>query len=150
MEINTQIINGTTVIKLLGDALSTDCDILCHQVNLGKCMGGGIARQIAKKYPDVEKEYINYKNAKLGEVCFAKTKTYVIANCYSQDYYNTDYDALRSCLDKVVEYLKANNLNSVAIPYHYGSGIASGNRETIKNIFIEKLNGYTLKIYKMN
>ena len=40
-----------------GDLLKSGCDIICHQVNLQGVMGGGIARQIANKYPDVEKSY---------------------------------------------------------------------------------------------
>lgn len=149
MENHIEIINGTTVIRLLGNALDTDCDILCHQVNLYRSMGGGIAKEIAIRYPEVKREYINFNNSKLGEVCFAKTKTYVIANCFSQDGFTTDYEALNSCLDKVVEYLNTNNLNSVAIPYHYGCGIASGDWDKVNNIFIKKLAGYTLKIYKI-
>ena len=87
----------------------------------------------------------------LGAVCFAKTKNYVIANCFSQrNDFRTDYEALGKCLDKVVAYLKSHNLDSVAIPYKYGCGIASGNWEIVKETFVKKLVGYTLKIYKLN
>ena len=33
-----------TIVKMKGNALYTDCEVLCHQVNLFKSMGGGIAR----------------------------------------------------------------------------------------------------------
>lgn len=139
------------VIEIVGDALQNDCDVLCHQVNLAGVMGGGIALSIATRYPNVEKEYQIFEPKELGAVCYAKTKNYVIANCFSQrNDFRTDYEALGKCLDKVVAYLKSHNLDSVAIPYKYGCGIASGNWEIVKETFIKKLAGYTLKIYKLN
>ena len=62
------------IVKVRGNALDTDCDVLCHQVNLYKSMGGGIARQIAMCFPEVEREYRHFGKAELGEVCFAKAK----------------------------------------------------------------------------
>ena len=149
--IRTSTENTGSVIELVGDALNNDCDVLCHQVNLEGVMGGRIALSIANRFPNVEKEYAFYYKKKLGEVCFAKANEYVIANCFSQtESFDTDYDALAKCLDKVVEYLKENNLHSVAIPYEYGCGIANGDWNTVKGIFIEKLKSFTLKIYKLN
>lgn len=139
------------VIYLNGDALKNDCDILCHQVNLHGSMGGGIAYTIARKFPEVEKIYHEYPNKKLGEVCFAKTNKYVIANCFSEKPgYITSYEALALCLDKVVNYLEENNLESVAIPYKYGCGIACGEWEIVEGIFKEKLKDYILKIYRLD
>lgn len=140
-----------SVIEITGDALTTDADVLLHQVNLQGYMGGGIARQIAIHFPKVEKDYMNYKNKSLGEVVFVKTDKYVVGNCFSQkENFDTDYEALKACLDKVVDYLKENNLKSVAIPYKYGCGIANGDWDTVYDIFKEKLKDYTLKIYKLN
>lgn len=142
---------NSNVIELTGDALANDCDLLCHQVNLQGVMGGGIAASIARKFPNVEKIYSNYPNKALGEVCFAQTDRFVIANCFSQTMnFDTDYSALEKCLDQVVKFLKDNNMNSVAIPYKYGCGIANGDWNTVKNIFVEKLRGFTLKIYKLD
>ncbi|MCQ2771830.1 MAG: AAA family ATPase [Bacilli bacterium] len=141
---------NSSVVELTGDALGNDCDVLCHQVNLQGVMGGGIALHIANRFPSVEREYAFYGNKALGEVCFAKADKYVIANCFSQTHsFDTDYEALAKCLDKVVEYMKLNNLHSVAIPYKYGCGIANGDWNTVRSIFVEKLKGFTLKIYKL-
>ena len=141
--------NSCVVIEEKGDALENWCQLLCHQVNLDGVMGGGIALQIAQKFPNVEKEYANYPKKELGEVCFAKTDKYVIANCFSQTKgYDTDYNALRECLDKVVAYLHKNSLSTVAIPNHYGCGIAHGDWGTVRSIFEEKLEGFTLVIYE--
>ena len=138
-------------IEIEDDALNNDCDILCHQVNLEGVMDEGIGLSIAKKYPDVEKEYIGYPNKSLGEVCFANAGEYVIANCFSQTESNEiDYESLRTCLDKVVEYMIEKHLRTVAIPYKYGCEISNGDWEVVKSIFEEKLKDYTLVIHKSN
>ena len=131
-----------------GNLLNCKEDIILHQVNLQGFMGGGLAYQIACNYPDVEKEYEQFKNKKLGEVCFAKTKGYVVGNCFSQTWdFNTDYKALEQCLDKVNAYLRENDLKTVAIPYGYGCGIANGNWEKVLEIFERKIKN--LNIYKL-
>ena len=123
-----------------GDLLQSDVDIILHQVNLQGFMGGGIAYQIAKTYHNVEKEYMEFKEKALGNVCFVKTNKYVVGNCFSQNwYFETDYTALRQCLDEVIEYMNINNLKTVAIPYKYGCGIASGNWDVVLEIFERKI-----------
>lgn len=133
---------------LNGDLLKADVDIILHQVNLDGEMGGGIAYQIATQYPNVLKEYQQFKNKKLGEVCFVETKQYVVGNCFSQDYnYDTNYKALETCLDKVIEYMKEKELKTIGIPYKYGCGIANGNWDIVKEIF--ERNIPNIKIYKL-
>ena len=140
-----------SVIEITGDALSNDADILLHQVNLQGVMGGGIAYHIAKKFPNVEKEYKEYANKKLGEVLFVETNSYVVGNCFSQTHnFNTDYDALKMCLDKVVIYMKDKHFKSIAIPYKYGCGIANGDWDTVYGIFKDKFKDFDLKVYKLD
>jgi len=138
-------------VKIIqGDLLNSKEDIILHQVNLQGYMAAGVAYQIAKKYPSVEKEYIDYLNKKLGEVVFAKTNTYVVGNCFSQNYdFTTNYKALEECLIKVKNYMNNNKLTSVAIPYKYGCGIASGDWEKVKQIFEEIFYDLELVIYKL-
>lgn len=139
------------VTIITGDALQNDCDILCHQVNLDGIMGGGIAWQIAHKFSSVEKDYSDYPKKKLGEVCFSKTDDYVIANCFSQRRnYETDYTALRECLIKVHKYMDDNHLDSVAFPYKYGCGIASGDWNIVASIILYTFDDKTIKIYKLD
>lgn len=136
------------VIEIYGDALKNDCDVLCHQVNLQGAMGGGIAAQIAYKYPQVEDEYVRFSNKILGEVCFAKADKYVVANCFSQDWdFATDYNALRCCAQKVNKFMDKNGYISVAFPYHYGCGIARGDWEKVLDIIYSELSDKTIKIY---
>lgn len=123
-----------------GNLLDAKVDVILHQVNLQGFMGGGIAYQIAQKYPNVEKEYENYSQKELGKVCFVKTKDFVVGNCFSQNwYFETDYSALRQCLDEVIEYMNINNLKTVAIPYKYGCRIATGNWDVVSEIFERKI-----------
>jgi O-acetyl-ADP-ribose deacetylase (regulator of RNase III) len=112
-------------------------------------MGGGIARQIADRFPSVDKEYRHYDKAVLGEVCFAKADKYVVANCFSQDDFETDYVALAKCFAKVNAYMDKHGLTTVAIPYHYGCGIADGDWHTVMFIISQCLIEKTLKIYKL-
>lgn len=135
---------------IIGDALNTDCDILCHQVNLQGVMGGGIAKQIAQRFPNVESKYVNFEK-KLANVCFAKTDKYVVANCFSQSLLGeTDYIALDSCMQKVKKYMEEHNLESVAFPYKYGCGIAIGNWDKVLQIIRNVLNGKIIKIYRLD
>lgn len=135
---------------IIGDALNTDCDVLCHQVNLQGVMGGGIAKQISQRFPNVESEYVNFEK-KLANVCFAKADKYVIANCFSQSLYGeTDYISLDSCMLKVKKYMEEHNLESVAFPYKYGCGIAIGNWDKVLQIITNTLNGKTIKIYRLD
>lgn len=138
------------MVKIIkGDLLSTDADIICHQVNLQGYMGGGLALSIAKKYPDVEYEYIKYPYKKLGEVCFSETEDFIIANCFSQtEDFDTDYDALLKCLFEVRFFMKACGLKTVAMPYKYGCGIANGDWEKVFKIFRVVFKNFDLLVYQ--
>ena len=138
------------MVKIIkGDLLLTDADIICHQVNLQGYMGGGLALSIAKKYPDVEDEYIKYPYKKLGEVCFSETEDFVIANCFTQtEDFDTDYDALRKCLFEVRFFMKACSLKTVAMPYKYGCGIANGDWEKVFKIFRVVFKYFDLLVYQ--
>ena len=135
------------VIK--GDLLNANADIICHQVNLQGVMGGGLALSIARKYPNVNKVYEDYKPKKLGEVCMVYTDDFIIANCFSQrEDFNTDYKALIKCLSKVRKYMLDCGYRTVAIPYKYGCGIANGDWETVFDIFNDIFFKYELLIYQ--
>lgn len=140
------------VIEKVGDALKNDCDVFCHQVNLEGILGGGIAWHVSKKCDSVDYLLRRYDKKRLGEVCFVRpcNQTYAVANCFSQSAsYDTDYEALRKCLDKVVAFMRQNGMSSAAIPWHYGCGIANGDWNIVKAIFEEKFKDFTLKIYKL-
>lgn len=130
-----------------GDLLKSNCDIICHQVNLQGIMGGGLALQIATKYPDLEEEYKKIlKNFDMrGDVWFFcyKNKGYnkYIANCFSQNLnFTTNYEWVKSCFKMILDFAKQfKDITTIGIPENYGCGIAMGNwekiKEIVKNIF---------------
>lgn len=144
-----------TYIK--GDLFKTDCQIIAHGCN---CMGGygaGIAKIMAMKYPKSKYEYFQKhtnEGWKLGDVQFVPSNNKIIANCATQKSYGggakygkvyADYEAIKTCMEKIYQYSKENNL-TVAIP-KIGAGLAGGDwnkiEAIINSIFIDK----EIKVY---
>lgn len=123
-----------------GDLLESQCDIIAHQVNLQGVMGGGLARQIAEKYPQCEEEYKCYckdKKSKIGKVYFYMTKTDpIIANCFSQEEnFDTNYEAVKKCFEEIKDCAIKIKCKTIGIPKNYGCGIANGNWQKVEQIF---------------
>lgn len=124
-----------------GDLLESNCDIICHQVNLYRVMGGGLALQVAKKYPDCEKEYKLFCNEFCGGLVdfyqIPNTNKY-IANCFSQEYnFYTNYDWVKNCFELIREFAKPikNEIVTIGVPFKYGCGIANGDWNMVEQIF---------------
>lgn len=143
-----------------GDLLDSNQNIICHQVNVNGIMGGGLARQIAEKYPKVEEKYKLY--CKLFQNDYEKLKgipeivkinnTQYIANCFTQKLnFDTDYQSIENCFDVILNLCKASDM-TVAIPYKYGCGIANGNWDKLEKIFEKLSKNYEIDIfiYKLN
>lgn len=126
------------VIYKNGDLLESKCDIICHQVNLDGIMGGGLALQIARKYPSVEKSYKdfllyhNFGENMLGIYCsklvHEKWGKRLVVNCFTQNYdFTTDYEAVYKCFKRLLEDMRCVcGVKTIGIPYGYGCGIAKG------------------------
>lgn len=139
-----------------GNILDYDKDIIVQQVNCQGVMGGGLAAQILKQYPEVPIEYKKYykqrrssaiKTAELlGEVQFVDVYDgKVIANVFGQDRIRggyqdktvyTEYWASKKGLERVKEFALENKM-SVAIPTYIGCGLANGDWDTVKDIINE-------------
>lgn len=127
-----------------GDLLDSKCDIIAHQVNLQGLMGGGIARQIAIKYPQCEVVYSKcvetIKNEKnlLGQVLIHKyAQDKYIANCFSQNIdFTTNYEAVKKCFEFLLN-CKKYNYSTIGVPYKYGCGIANGEWSKVMAIMEE-------------
>lgn len=132
--------------EVMGDLLTFDANVLCHQTNYCGVMGGGIAASIRQKVLTAEqyneyKDYCMYFGSRaLGTVLYSTVipgQKY-IANCFSQrdwttDNTLTDYDALRVCLSKVESAARAMGW-SVALPGYIGCGIAGGDWDVVQGI----------------
>ena len=120
------------------DIFKSGADIICHQVNCQGAMNSGVAKQVREKHPKVYLEYTRKcresktPSALLGNAQFVGTKEeyrtqYLgIFNLFSQEKYGydggryTDYNALKACLNNMVESLKVPSKITrftVAFPY---------------------------------
>ena len=110
-----------------GDILNSIEDIIIHQVNVQGYMGGGVARELANQYINLEKEYAefcklynnDYKQLK-GQVLNTFIENKTICNMFSQkENFDTDYEAMKTGLTKIKEFAKDLKL-SVCMPYGMG------------------------------
>lgn len=146
---------------IYGDILSSDADVIVHQVNCQGVMGKGLAKQIRDEYPEVFTEYKLFCSkcnsfdllgkTQIVRVGFIGFRRY-IANLFAQEYYGsgrrcyTDYDALRKCLTTVNSSFAG---KTVAIPYKLGCGLAGGNWDIVSKIIEETLTDCRVKIYRI-
>jgi len=149
------------MIKIIdGDILQAKEDIRCHQTNAKGVMGGGIAKQIKEKYPEVYKAYKELcdkhnPNDLLGEVQYVECHDgYVIANLFGQEGFGrnkqyTNYDALRNALNIVYKRAKQYH-ESVAIPVNLGCGLAGGDWKIVYGAIEEVFHDYDVTLYRFN
>lgn len=151
---------------IYGDITNAREDIIVHQVNAIGVMGGGVARSIRDKYPEVftpYKEYIGkaIEEGKtpedlLGNVLYVNTNDgKVIANVFGQAFIRegpsdkevyTQYDALALGLRKVLDYAVSTN-KTVAAPYLIGAGMANGSWSKIGPMLTEIFDKHGLTLY---
>lgn len=143
------------LIHKIEDILKAPENIICHQVNEESVMGGGLALQIAKKYPQVEKEYKDFcnqfKDIIYGQyqICKIGNRKY-IANCFTQRNFITNLEDIKLVFSGLLESCKLNNL-TIAVPNRYGSGIANGDWNKISKL-LEQLSdefNVDINIYKL-
>ena len=141
-----------------GDILKAPEEVICHQVNVDGFMGGGLALQIAKLYPEVEKSYKNHCRAYGYDYKYLKGNAFmvrtndgkIIENCFTQDDFVTDYIALKTCFGKIIRMCDKYNYH-IAVPYKYGCGIAKGSWDIVERT-LERLSNYygvDITIYKL-
>ena len=143
---------------VIGNIFNCKENIICHQVNMYKKMGAGIAKQIRERYPNVYQDYLLHEPV-LGEVHIIPVEHddiipyqnqnigLWIANMYSQNSYGydgaqyTDYDAMRKCFNDINDHIsksnKCGNNLSLAIPYKIGCGIGGGDWSIVSKIIVE-------------
>lgn len=138
-----------------GNILNCTEDIIVHQVNVQGIMGGGLARQLADQYSQLEKEYARfcklYDNSydKLKDTCFVHFAEKVIVNMFSQKpNFDTDYEVMKEALYNIKGFAK-DTKRSIAIPYRIGCGIANGKWEKVYKIIEEVFSDYEVSLYKL-
>ena len=123
------------------------CDIkngiIVHQVNCRHVMGAGVALAIRRKYPKHYSDFMS-KSATLGDIVVTKiNNSLYIVGMYSQLNYGskvrqTDYEAMKICLDKIIDFRKAHKL-VVYMPYGIGCGLAGGDWNIVSEIILDRL-----------
>ena len=136
----------------IGNIVTGNYPIFCHQVNCKGVMGAGLAKQIRNEYPEVYHEY-KYKcgngDAKVGDIQLIETMDdRICVNMFAQYSYGrdgcyTNYDAFMNCLLKLEKFLfspggllKMDLVENkvVAFPMYIGCGLAGGNWDKIKGL----------------
>lgn len=139
-----------------GNILECNENIIVHQVNVQGIMGGGVARQLANRYINLEKEYSEFcrlynndYNKLKGKVFKIMLEGKIIMNMFSQkENFDTDYEAMKIALEEIKEYAKSFKL-SVTIPYGIGCGIAKGDWNIVHKIIEEVFNDYDVTLYRL-
>jgi O-acetyl-ADP-ribose deacetylase (regulator of RNase III) len=125
-------------------------DIIIHGCNCFHCMGGGIAKQLADKYPQVKEadrqtEFGDRK--KLGSYTSAIVEVdgryFTVVNLYTQYKWSSgsdvfEYDAFQKFLDNQVEFLgyyspSSLRRKSIGFPM-IGAGLAGGDWSRISKM----------------
>ena len=152
--------NGKPLLmEIQGSILDAKEDIIAQGCNCVGASGAGIAKFIAKSYPQSDKLYkemCRNKKFKLGTVMFNKEKDKIQAFCGTQfnygrylkmdkDSIENRYKAIEECLEKI--YIKAKKENlSVALP-RIGCGRARSDWNRVKKIIKNVFKDYPVTIY---
>lgn len=155
-----------------GDLLTSDCNVICHQVNCQGVMGSGIAKTIRDRYPRVYQQFVRrhqQQGSRLGDIDIIYqedgTRKFYVINLYSQDKYlprgvcHTDYDAFKECLRKLKDEITSYGEHcipkmkfKIGFPDHIGCGLAGGDWNIVKGIIEEEFSDkkWKVEIWKLN
>jgi O-acetyl-ADP-ribose deacetylase (regulator of RNase III) len=127
-------------------------DYIGHQVNCFGVMGGGLALQIANKWPEVLAKYqefitdfkrFNNGNRKglLGKCHIVSVGGCFIANLFGQfgtGYgLQTDYKSLSTALVSLRDTMVYTEKKTLALPVNLGCGLAGGNWSIVHSLILE-------------
>lgn len=156
-----------------GNILNATEYIIAHQVNGLGIMGGGLAKQIKQKHPNVYTRYhrfvkqhdtpeellgTNLMVASNGENIwqFDKTQsqTKIISNLFGQarigtSQKQTDEQALRQAFEHLAAYAQIDGL-SIALPQGIGCGLGGGDWNEIRAIIQDVFEDCDVTIYRFN
>ena len=119
----------------IGNLVTGNYPVFCHQVNCKGVMGAGLAKQIREKYGEVYKSYKNLcdqGDAKVGIVQYVNTfDNRICVNMFAQYSYGrdrqyTNYEAFKKCLEQLEKFLLTSDVKEVAFPKYIGCGLAGG------------------------
>ena len=130
---------------LEGNALDIDRGLVVHQTNCIGIMGGGIALQVAQRWPNVYRDYAWLCNQVrhnpkllLGHVQYVPANSRVtVANLFGQVFPGsglmTDYTAFTDGVRSIARAM-AGYTHEVYFPYKIGCGLAGGDWKVVYQI----------------
>lgn len=145
-----------------GDITTSNCNIICHQVNCQGKMNSGVAKAIREKWPRVYEEYYEtYKQFHSQNQSPLKmtlmsdiSKTQKVANMFAQEFYGyngqryTDYEAFYQCLCAILHC--SGPQDTIAFPYKIGCVRGGANWKIIKTMIEEVLAERDVTFYYLN
>lgn len=135
--------------NLIRDA-ERDFDVIAHGCNCYCVFGKGIALDVKNKYPrayDADRTTGLGDKSKLGTYTMWQNENIIILNLYTQWHYSgtdvkADYDAIRSCMQKIKRDFSG---KKIGLPF-IGAGLAKGDWGIISSIISEELNSEDVTI----
>ena len=139
---------------IIKKALAGEFDVIIHGCNCFCTMGAGLAKGIKDAFPKAyEADCATTKGdkEKLGTCTFAECSiaggTVTIVNAYTQYNYGrgrvqTDYEAIRQCLEWAVEKFRGKRIGLPKI----GSGLGGGDWNIIQKIIEEEMSGENVTV----
>ena len=121
-----------------------EVNAIVHGCNCFCTMGGGIAAQIAQRYPAAEardNDTVPGDSRKLGSIDIASVPEGIVINAYTQFHPGGDvnYEAIDSAFKSVRDVIKYNDIR-LGVPA-IGAGIAGGDWNIISKIIARRLRG---------
>lgn len=155
-----------------GNLLTSNMNVIGHQVNCKGVMGAGIALQIKNHYPKVFAEYKNLCTkhfegqglmgkcqvvSESGEIIthksfIKKKEDRLVANLFGQNGFGiglqTEYSHLKTSLVELKLICKEHDL-WVGLPYNLGSGLAGGDWDKVISLIEDVFHDYPITIFKL-
>lgn len=150
-----------------GDIFDSNADVICHQVNCQGTFGRGMAGQVRRMFPEVEKTY-KILTKQWTEEAGGKTKKllgkvsaqpvekdgrwFLIANLYGQDDYGkdgvyTDYEALEKAMSEIRDFLEVRgSRETVAFPAGMGCGYGGGDWAVVEAMIERVFENYPCEV----
>lgn len=130
-----------------------DVNVIAHCCNCFHTMGAGVAKAIAKAFPEAleeDRKTLYGDKHKLGQYSVAHTKHGSIYNLYGQyrygrDKQHLDYEALRYSLIEMSASLYPSGVK-IGLP-RLGCNLAGGDWSIVKGIIEETLEGFDVTVY---
>lgn len=146
------------IFEIDTNLLEYELDGILHQANCFHTMGGGIAFQIKKKYPEAYEADCNTKygdREKLGTFSLAiLPSNYHIYNLYGQFDIGfgrkTNYEAVTRGLEVIHAHAKESGLKKIGMPRFMGCRLGGGDWRIVKAIVDVEFENSELDLYICN